>query len=59
MSSTTPCEECGKPFDADELDDGYCEPCVESLSAAGRAAMDPDGNGYGEDGVWDPERLGL
>ena len=60
MSSTAMCEECGRSFDSDELDeDGYCESCVESLSAAGRFAMDPDGNGYDESGVWDPERLGF
>lgn len=59
MSPTATCEECGQSFDSDELDDGYCESCRESLAAAGRAAMDPDGNGYDEDGVWDPERLGF
>ena len=59
MSPTATCEECGQSFDDDELDEGYCETCFESLAEAGRAAMDPDGRGYGEDGVWDPERLGL
>jgi hypothetical protein len=59
MASTATCEECGEPFDVEELEDGYCESCGESLAAAGRAAMDPDGHGYGEDGIWDPERLGL
>lgn len=59
MASTAECEQCGQAFDTDELEDGYCELCGDSLEAAGRDAMDPDGNGYDESGNWDPERLGF
>jgi len=59
MPSTATCEECGEEFDLVELEDGCCEMCNESLAAAGRDAMDPDGNGYDDYGNWDPERLGF
>lgn len=59
MQTTAVCQECGQSFDSGDLEDGHCEPCGDSLEAAGRAAMDPDGNGYDRNGVWDPERLGF
>lgn len=37
----------------------YCKSCASFLSGCGIDAMDPDGFGYDEYGVWDEERLGF
>ena len=62
------CNECGSSFLAREIDwelsdkeygDYYCKYCGDFLNQAGIDAMDPDGNGYNEYGIWDEGRLGF
>ena len=66
MADKYTCCYCGDDFSSSQIDwevsDGeeyYCKSCSESLQQAGIDAMDPDGHGYDEYGVWDGERLGF
>lgn len=68
MAKKYVCSECGYEYTkshidwecSDESEESFlCEDCAESLARAGRNAMDPDGNGYDEDGYWDEEYLGF
>ncbi|MCR8968423.1 hypothetical protein [Facklamia sp. 7083-14-GEN3] len=68
MAKKYQCIYCGGEFSKSKIDwegsepefgDYYCIACSESLVQAGINAMNPNGNGYDEDGIWDEERLGF